>query len=72
MKNRRARFEIARLDKETHDCCLCTPTSGEVYLLVEEDLLSCFTATQCPMSDHIVFHRSFELSSPCNVGKRKD
>jgi len=40
--------------------------------IVEEDLLSGPTATQSPMSDHAVFHRSFALSSPCNVGKRKD
>jgi hypothetical protein len=72
MKNRRAQFEITTLDKEPRDCFPFIPTSCQVCLLVEEDFLSCPTATQCPMLDHIVFHGSFALSSPCNVGKRKD
>lgn len=59
------------MDKETPDCCVFVPTSGQVRLLVEEDMLGVSTSTHSPMSDHIVFHRSLALSSPCNVGKRK-
>jgi hypothetical protein len=71
MKYRRAQFEMTRMDNETPDYCVFIPTSGQVCLFVEEDMLGCPTATQSPMSDHIVFHRSLALSSPCNVGKRK-
>jgi len=71
MKYRGAQLEVTRLDKKTPDCCVFIPTSGQVCLPIKEDLLSCLTATQPPVSDHIVFHRSLTLSSPCTVGKRK-
>ena len=71
MKYRRAQFEITRMDKEMPDCSVFIAASVQVHLLVERDLLSSRTATQSPMSDLTIFHRSLALSSPCNVGKRK-